>query len=310
MKFSIIIPLYNKELYIARTINSLLTQTFKDFEIIIVNDGSTDNSINEVKKIIDHRITIIEQENGGVSVARNTGIKVAIGEYLIFLDADDKFLPNALEHMFFLTENYPDNYFFCTNYYHVNKNNKRKKAIQVDKILGDKFNYGVIDNFFYIASFHPGSFPCHTSTFCIHRKKLLEKNIFFPIGITHTEDIYFCSLLALNFQPVFSKQCIYEYYLDTLGNSRSARPTSERYIINELKKLTNKDKWINSFIAKNIIHLLYNCLEFNDIKNYKKHKRDYFFKYKYIIGDYKLHYWILKLLPYKIARYLYLKIKK
>lgn len=305
MKFSIIIPLYNKELYIDRAINSLLTQTFQDFEVIIVNDGSTDNSIYEAKKIIDSRITIIHQENSGVSTARNTGIKAANGEYLVFLDADDKYLPNALEHLYFLIEKHPNNYFFCTNYYHVS-NDKRKKAINVDKILGSDFQYSPINNFFYIAAFHPGSFPCHTSTFCINRKLLLDKNIFFPDGITHTEDIYFCSLLALNFQPVFSRECIYEYYLDTIGNSRMGRPTNERYIINELKKIAEQDKWINSFITKNIIHLLYNCLEFDDFENYKKHKQDPYFKYKYTIGSYKLHLLILKYLPYKIARALYL----
>lgn len=309
MRFSVIIPLYNKELYIKKTLKSVLNQTFQDFEIIIINDGSTDNSVSKACEIIDSRITLINQKNSGVSIARNNGIKHANGDFLIFLDADDVFLPNAFEHFSNLIEKYKDNYFFCANYYQVRGSNK-KQAINVDKILGHEYQDSTIDNFFYIASFHPGSFPCCVSTFCINRNLLLEKNILFPAGITHTEDIYFCSLLALNFQPVFSRECIYEYHIDTLGNSRDSRPTNERFIINELKKITQKEKWIDSFITKNIIHLIYNCLELNSYKDYKIHIKDPYFKYKYTIGSYKIHYLILKILPYSLARKLYLLKKR
>ncbi|WP_193016646.1 glycosyltransferase family 2 protein [Proteus sp. FME41] len=309
MKFSIIIPLYNKELYINKTINSVLNQTYQNFEIIIVDDGSTDNSLFIAKSILDPRIIITEQENAGVSVARNTGIKHSSGDYLVFLDADDIYLPNALEHFNNLINIYPNNNFFCTNYYRVDKNS-RKKAINVDKILGYDYTHSVINNFFYIAAFHPGSFPCCVSTFCIKREALLEKNIFFPSGITHTEDIYFCSLLAINFQTVFSRECIYEYYINNIGNSRNTRPTNERYIITELKKIVGKDKWIKFFITKNIIHLIYNCLELGSYQDYKKHKADPYFKYKNTIGSYKLHFLILKFLPYPLAKILYSYKKK
>ena len=90
---SIIIPIYNAEKYIERCINSLKNQTYKNIEIICINDGSTDNSLNILKRIAitDNRITIIEQENKGVSVARNKGIESAKGKYIMFLDADDWF---------------------------------------------------------------------------------------------------------------------------------------------------------------------------------------------------------------------------
>ncbi|HHQ2324142.1 glycosyltransferase family 2 protein [Providencia rettgeri] len=308
MKFSVIIPLYNKEFYIKKTIQSVLSQSFQDFEIIIVDDGSTDNSVDEARKIIDSRISIIKQKNNGVSSARNNGIKHATGDFLIFLDADDIFLSHAFEHFAQLIDTYKENYFFCTNYYRVS-NSGKSEAINVNKILGPDFQHAVIDNFFYIASFHPGSFPCCVSTFCINRKLLIEKKITFPEGVTHTEDIYFCSLLALNFKPVFSKECIYEYHINTIGNSRESRPTDERFIISELKKIEKKEKWIDSFITKNIIHLIYNCLEFNNYQNYKKHIIDPYFKYRYTVGSYKFHYLILKILPYSAAKSLYLYIK-
>lgn len=95
---SVIVPLYNKEKFIGTTINSVLQQTDKDFELIIVDDGSTDNSAAVVKAINDPRIRLIQKENEGVSAARNTGIKESNGEWLLFLDADDELAENALAH--------------------------------------------------------------------------------------------------------------------------------------------------------------------------------------------------------------------
>ena len=94
--FSVIIPLYNKELIIEHTIRSVLSQSFTNFEVIIVNDGSTDHGMDIVYTIIDPRIVLIEQENGGPSKARNTGVRNAKGEWVLFLDADDELFPNAL----------------------------------------------------------------------------------------------------------------------------------------------------------------------------------------------------------------------
>lgn len=95
--FSVVIPLYNKEVSIKKTIQSVLDQTCQDFEIVIINDGSTDNSIKAVEAINDSRIRLIHQENQGVSAARNRGIKEAKYEWIAFLDGDDLWEPNHLE---------------------------------------------------------------------------------------------------------------------------------------------------------------------------------------------------------------------
>ena len=95
---SVIVPLYNKEKFIRATINSVLQQTYKDFELIIVDDGSTDDSASVVKAIKDPRIRFVQKLNEGVSVARNTGIKESNGEWLLFLDADDELAENAFAH--------------------------------------------------------------------------------------------------------------------------------------------------------------------------------------------------------------------
>lgn len=105
---SVIIPLYNKEKSIRRTIESLQKQTFQSFEIVIVNDGSTDNSVEIVNRIDDDRIRLINQDNAGPGAARNTGVKNAQAEWIVFLDADDELLPDALEYFYSIIQTHED----------------------------------------------------------------------------------------------------------------------------------------------------------------------------------------------------------
>lgn len=99
--FSIVIPLFNREHQIARSIDSCLNQDFASFEIVVVDDGSTDASAKVVSRYTDSRLTLIRHEaNRGVSPARNTGIAVATGEWLVFLDSDDELVPGALSIMY------------------------------------------------------------------------------------------------------------------------------------------------------------------------------------------------------------------
>lgn len=105
---SVIIPLYNKERIIERTVRSVLIQSYKNFELIVVDDGSTDNSVAVFEHIQDERITIIKQENGGPAVARNTGMANAKGDWILFLDADDELADGALDFLLNKTHLYPE----------------------------------------------------------------------------------------------------------------------------------------------------------------------------------------------------------
>ena len=96
-EISIIIPAYNAELTIRQTIESVLAQTFSDWEIILIDDGSTDGTVNQVKAIDDNRIKIFSHENTGVASARNRGIALSSNQFLAFLDADDQWVPQKLE---------------------------------------------------------------------------------------------------------------------------------------------------------------------------------------------------------------------
>lgn len=119
--FSIVIPLYNKYNFIEKTINSVLKQTFDEFELIVVNDGSTDGSEEIVKKIHDRRIRLLNKENGGVSSARNLGIKNARYIWIAFLDGDDLWEPNHLMSLYDMSLRYPEATVLTTGFSPFNK---------------------------------------------------------------------------------------------------------------------------------------------------------------------------------------------
>ena len=107
-KVSVIIPTYNRAHLVGRAIRSVLNQTYQDFEIIVVDDGSTDNTEEVVKSFNDPRIRYIRHEkNRGGSAACNTGIRAARGEYIAFQDSDDEWLPEKLEKQMQVFENTP-----------------------------------------------------------------------------------------------------------------------------------------------------------------------------------------------------------
>lgn len=128
---SIIIPLYNKELIVGRTIQSVLRQSFSDIEIVIINDGSTDGSVAVVDSFYDDRIHLISQENGGPSKARNTGVKHSHGSWILFLDADDELAEDALLHLYSQTQKFPDSNIIDGSFV-VRDNNKENYVIYED----------------------------------------------------------------------------------------------------------------------------------------------------------------------------------
>ena len=115
-KISVIIPLYNKKEYIKRALNSILNQSCQDFEILVVDDGSTDGGDKLVETIRDPRICLIRQENAGASAARNAGIGSAKGDWISFLDADDEWEPHALETFQGLISRYPNVHWAASSY--------------------------------------------------------------------------------------------------------------------------------------------------------------------------------------------------
>ena len=114
MMFSVIMPLYNKQDTVIESIQSILAQTIRDFEIIVVDDGSSDNSAARAESVSDARVSVLRKKNGGVSAARNYGVGRAKGDYICFLDADDLWLPNHLEALQELISAVPDAGLYAT----------------------------------------------------------------------------------------------------------------------------------------------------------------------------------------------------
>ncbi len=143
MTFSVIIPLYNKAPYVRKTVESVLGQTFDDYELIIIDNGSNDGSNKIVAGFIDPRIrTVHLEENIGVSNARNKGVSLSTAPYITFLDADDWWEPTFLEEMRGLIERHPDAGIYGTGYYIVKNGKKRVAPIGVEEgFTEDEINY-------------------------------------------------------------------------------------------------------------------------------------------------------------------------
>lgn len=143
--FSVIIPLYNKETFIENTLKSVLQQTFTDFEVIVVNDGSTDKSLEKANRIKDSRIQIYNQENSGASAARNKGLDLASSDYIAFLDADDLWNENHLQTLYMLIQDFPVAGIFASRYQLVFKNN----SVSVPEFKDISSNFrGIVTDYF------------------------------------------------------------------------------------------------------------------------------------------------------------------
>lgn len=204
---SVIIPLYNKETGIATALRSILAQTYQDFEIVVVDDGSTDGSVAVVETFNDQHIRLIRQQNAGVSAARNRGIEEAKGEYVAFLDADDEWMPEFLEEIRTIQQEYPECKAQATNYVF---NSRGVKSQTILRKIPFKSERGVLSNYFEIASCsHP---PIWTGAVCIERK-LLQEFGGFPIGIKSGEDLLTWARIAVRTQWVYSLKELAQYNL-------------------------------------------------------------------------------------------------
>lgn len=234
---SIVIPLFNKEKDIARTLNSVLSQTYGDFEIVIVDDGSSDNSLIEVQKFNDHRIRIIQQKNAGVSVARNRGVEEAKYDLVAFLDADDEWLPNHLNEMALLRENFPSCDVFATNYKIVDSEGNERYPVDTQVVLKDQ-EYGIIDNYFDSAI---RTAPPISSISIAVRKQALKSIGSFPIGITLGEDLLTWARLACKYSIAYSKTITAIYHFQTFSELTTPGKSPDKidYVGDELKKLIN-----------------------------------------------------------------------
>jgi len=261
IRFSVIIPLYNKEKEIVKTLESVFAQNYKPDEVIVVNDGSTDKSAEVVQKAFGDQVRLVQQQNCGVSTARNRGIKEATNEYLCFLDADDFWEKNFLEEIGILIMDFPEAVVYSTSHKMIDEKGKIIKS-KVD--LNENYR-GYIDNF--IKVFKNSYGIINSSSVCI--KKSI--NPLFPIGEKKGEDICTWIELSLKGKFAFSKKALSIYKLDASNRSSVIHkepiiPCQLKWIYNNRDKVTQE---IIDFVHKNMLVTCYGMALEGNVKNVK-----------------------------------------
>lgn len=308
MLFTVVVPLYNKADVIVRTVESVLSQTYSNIEVVIVDDGSTDGSVAALENIQDDRMRIYAQDNGGVSVARNFGISVSKGEYICFLDADDVLNVCFLDFCrreILSRKSCVD--LLCCNYERSRKgvNSTAIKNSTIEKFV---MHDGLVTNFFSFAGDMVASFPCCMGSFVVRREFINSEQIRFPVGVNHTEDLVFVSSVVLNSNRVyFFNKISMIYFIDSANNSKSTRATSGRYIITFLKDIVERGVLdettrfsVRKFLCKNIINLMVLCVERGARQDFNRHNSSQYLRYKYCSGYYKFVMAVIRLVPFDL----------
>ena len=207
MRFSVVIPLYNKERYVTRAVESVLAQTSRDFEIIVVDDGSTDGGASLVERTFGSRLRVVRQENQGVSAARNRGIAESKSGMIAFLDADDAWSPDFLEAMERLIKSHPQAGAYAAAYDVVTRLGYRRKA--TFRGIDQRPWEGVIPGYFKASAL--GEPPVSSSSVAIP-KKVFEDVGYFSLNERYGEDLDMWGRIALRYPIVFTTEVKATHY--------------------------------------------------------------------------------------------------
>ena len=263
-KFSIIVPVYNTEKYLKRCLDSIKSQSFKDYEVIIVNDGSTDNSSDIISK---YPYKVINQENQGLSMARNNGVKASSGEYLIFLDSDDYIEKDLLKEIDKSLSNNPD-----LVRYQIKEVFDNKDDINYEETTFD--NKNGVEAFKLITNYH---FVENAWAYAIKRKYYLDNSFSFKKDTYH-EDFGLIPLVIIKARVVNSIDYVgYCYYqrMGSIMNNNDYKKTKKKvsdmynhylYLAHEIDKTSLDKKYFMSFISNSLILKI---IELRD-KDYKE----------------------------------------
>ncbi|MBZ9778354.1 glycosyltransferase [Psychroflexus sp. CAK8W] len=257
--FSVVIPLFNKENYILKTLDSVLKQEYNDFEIIVINDGSSDSSLEKVKSVKDSRLKVISQKNQGVSVARNKGIFEAKGQYIALLDADDYWYPHHLNSLKQLIKLFPNAGFYGDRYEINSKDNATRLAVLPNYIE----NKPVIIRDYFKESLAD---PILCSCTCAFRK-----DVFFEIGkfdpkLRTAQDLDFFVRGALKFPVAFHPKVGLKYIKDSENNLAKSKFNSDRfYFVSKYKLEERQHPSLKNYLDVNRYALVIRCKLEGDI---------------------------------------------
>lgn len=237
-RFSIIVPVYNVEKYLAECVSSVLNQTYKDYEIILVNDGSTDSSAqicNEYSEKYNF-ISVQHQTNQGLSEARNTGIRISTGEYLVFLDSDDFLKKDALEVLSGIIEKHRPEV-IINNYYLVEDgtNNFFCKPWKMQETYK---NSGKV----LIECSAPTGITLTAWSIVVERKYLMKHGLMFYPGIKHEDELWTPQVIVQSDNVILNGKAFYCYRTERAGSIvkvPDARKLFDKlFVIDELIKFS------------------------------------------------------------------------
>ena len=259
--FSIIIPVYNKENFIARTLESVLSQSFGDYEIIIVNDGSTDSSREIIMQFEDPRIRYFTKSNGGVSLARNFGIEQATAPYIAFLDADDIWYPDFLSVVQKMIRAYPEQKVFSTAYeietastvYPVRYSLSKTSEIEVVDYLEASGRESII----------------WTSSAVFNKEVFSEAGLFDP-EMRVGEDIDMWIRLGLNYPVVFCWKILARYTHDANSLTKNLNLTISAADFSKFYEAEKTNPKLKSYLDRNRFSLAIKAKLINDSQAIEK----------------------------------------
>lgn len=235
-EISIVIPLYNKEKEIQNTLESVLQQSFPDFEVLVVNDGSTDSSESKVLAFSDKRIKYIKTENGGVSKARNIGIELATSPLVAFIDADDLWLVNHLDNLMTLHKDFPEAGLLIKNYKFVYAGNHQVQPV-FNGIDSNNFR-GIVDDFFYASlNFR----MAWTSAVAVPKAVFKQVGVFDEeITLGAGEDTDMWIRIALKYPVAFDSKISALYKMD--ASNRISHSQTLKRNFSKLNKFSEEEK--------------------------------------------------------------------
>jgi len=243
-KFSVVIAVYNKAQYLEKTLDSVLNQSHKNFEIIIVNDGSTDSSETIIKQYTDPRISYFKQSNQGAAAARNAAINYANEPWIALLDADDYWYPDHLAELNRLIEKYPTDRVFTTAS-EVERNGTifpSHYQLQPDENTQDAtLNY-------FLNSY--SSSLLHSSTTVLH-KEVFEKVGYYDHNIKSGQDTDLYIRIALHYQVVFSRKITARYIILPDGLFSSTTDTRHKANVDRYDQFVDKHDGLRKFLSLN-----------------------------------------------------------
>ena len=240
--FSVIIPLFNKEKFIEATLKSVLNQTFIDFEILIINDGSTDNSATIIEGFDDPRIRYFLKENAGVSSARNDGIEKAQSNYISFIDADDYWYPDFLEEMFKIIQNYPQQKAFSA-------------AIEIEtskKVIPASYSIVRTNDCEIVNYFTASSKETVICTSCaVFHKSIFEETGNFDITVKSGQDTDLWIRLGMNYPVVFSWKILARYIYDENSLSKNKNYLNKKINFSKFEEQEKTNPRLKKFLDLN-----------------------------------------------------------